>query len=110
MSRRKLLLPILLGVLLTVLFFLISMPLSKSGSGVPTIIFFPYASVFSLFLINYPAPVTFVLAYALFFLQYPLYGAILGNALGSSGFYKRLLILVALHVLLVAVCLRVYYL
>ena len=108
MRLRKLLLPILLGVMLTVILFVLGVPFSKSGAAVFPAIFFPYASMFSFIAQSFPRWMAAGLIYGLLFLQYPVYGAILGNASGDSRFYKRLLLLLALHASSVVVCLLIY--
>jgi hypothetical protein len=104
----KLLLPTLLGVMLTVLFFLLAIFFSKAGSAVFAVIFFPYVNLFSLIAHNLPQWIAMASAYCLFFLQYPVYCVILGNALGDGRFYQRLLLLLALHVSVVVACLMIY--
>ena len=108
MSMRKLWFPILLGLLLTAVLFPLGIVFSKSDGGNFSIIFFPYTSLVGLVLPTNAGRVAVALGYASFFLQYPLYGALLKIALDRGKFYKWLLLLLGIHSLLALVCFVIY--
>jgi hypothetical protein len=105
---RKLWIPILLGLLLTLILFPLGIVFSKSGGELFSIIFFPYTSLLGFVLPNNSGSIGIALGYASFFLQYPLYGAILKIALDRGKFYKWLLLILGLHVLVALACFVIY--
>jgi hypothetical protein len=107
-NMKRLWLPILLGVLFTAILFPLGIVFSKSGGETFSIIFFPYTSLLGLTLLNASGSIGVILGYALFFLQYPLYGAMLKIALDRSKFYRGLLLLLSLHIVVVLVCFAIY--
>jgi len=64
---RKLWFPILLGLLLTAVLFLLGIVFSKSGSETFSIIFFPYTSLLGVALPNISGSFAVVFGYTLFF-------------------------------------------
>jgi hypothetical protein len=105
---RQLWFPVLLGLLLTAALFPLGIVFSKGGGEIFSIIFFPYTSLLGLALPNVSRSFASFWGYSLFFLQYPIYGVILKNALDRGRFYQGLLSLVGLHVLVAAICLAVF--
>ena len=105
---RKLWLPILLGLMLTAILFPLGVVFSKSGGELFSIIFFPFTSILGSALPNNSGGLGITLGYATFFLQYPVYGAILKTALDRGKFYKGPLLLLGLHTLVALVCFVIY--
>jgi len=107
-EMRKLWFPILFGILLTAALFPLGVAFSKSGSETFSFIFFPYTSLLGLVLPTDTGSIAIAVGYALFFLQYPVYGVILKLALDKGKIYRRLLFLLALHVMVALVCFAAY--
>jgi hypothetical protein len=105
---RKLWLPILLGLLLTAILFPLGIVFSKSGGELFSILFFPFTSILGFVLSNNSGILGVASGYASFFLQYPIYGAILKTALDRGKFYKWLFLLVGLHTLVALACYVIY--
>ena len=101
---KHLWLPLLIGVLLTAVLFYFGIIFSKSGGKTFSFIFFPYISLVDIALPKDYGRLGIALGYSLFFLQYPLYGIILGVALNRDRFYSWLLLLLGLHSLISIVC------
>jgi hypothetical protein len=103
---RKFWLPLLLGLLVTVVLFPLGVIYSKGGGETFSIIFFPFTSLLGLILPSGANKLAIALGYTLFFLQYPLYGVILKIALDRGKFYKGLLSLLGLHIMCSLIALR----
>jgi hypothetical protein len=105
---RRLWLPLLLGLLFSAVLFSLGLVFGQSGGDLFSIIFFPYTSILGLALPNAPGSIRAALGYASFFLQYPLYSAILRIALDRGKFYKGLLLISGLHILVALACFVIY--
>jgi len=108
LSVRRLWLPTLLGLLFTAILFPLGIAFSKSGGELFSIIFFPYTSLLGFILPSNSGSIGVALGYASFFLQYPLYMAILKIALDRGKVYRWMLLILGLHILIAGVCFVIY--
>ncbi len=97
-------LPLLIGVLLTAVLYYFGIIYGKSGGLTFSFIFFPYTSVLDVVFPGKPSGWGVALGYGCFFLQYPLYGIILGAGYGRGTLAGWLLLLLGSHILLSLVC------
>jgi hypothetical protein len=105
---RSLWLPLLVGVLLTLVLFYFGIIYSKSGKLTFSFIFFPYTSVLGFVLPDESDGLGVALGYSLFFLQYPFYGIILGVGYSWGNLASWLLLLLGSHILLSVICFALY--
>lgn len=100
--------PLLIGVLLTLVLFYFGIIFSKSGDLTFSFIFFPYTSALGFIRPDKPSGIGVALGYSTFFLQYPLYSIVLGLGFARGKFYSWLLLLLGLHILLSLACFALY--
>lgn len=105
---RKIWFPIIFGLLITAVLFLLGIVYGKSGDGLFSILLFPYTSLLALVVPNSSVVLATAFGYIFFLLQYPTYCTILNVALNKGEFYKRFIILLAVHVAFSTICLMVY--
>ncbi len=99
-----------MGILITLLLLFVGMVLGKGESekaDVLVIALFPYAMLLAAFLAKIFPSIPYAIIVAIFFIQFPVYGIVLRNALERGKFYKRLLILLIIHILAFGVCFMV---
>lgn len=101
---KHLWLPFAIGLLLTAVLFYFGIIFSKGGDRTFSLIFFPYTSLLELIPHRDSGGPGRVLGYSIFFLQYPIYGLLLGSAFQRGDFYRWLLIILAAHILLSIIC------
>lgn len=101
MIRRKEWISVLIGILLTPLFYLLAALLSGGGHSIAAaVIFFPFAMLLGLSFKDLP----FLVGVPVFFAQLPLYCLILRSAPDGITLAQRLIILVFVHIMAILVC------
>jgi hypothetical protein len=106
MKRNTFWIPVLAGILLTGLFYVLGALFSGGGHSLAALIFlFPYGT--ALGLLWEDTPLEFI-GGLLLVLQYPLYALILANVKGKGPRWLVLLVLLAVHATAVVIGLKVY--
>ena len=96
--------PLLIGVLLTLVLFYFGIIYAKRGDRTFSFIFFPYTSILDFIFPGKASRFGIALGSSLFFLQYPLYAIILGLGHRRSQVASWLLLIAGPHILLSVAC------